>query len=151
MTNDLNKTLLSGRFVNDPELKMATLRNGDSMPVTNFALAVNKYRGKDKEPETIFVDFVAYRRIAEFITKWFRKGDETIIIGKMMVKFFPSKSRPEEKVKVTTIIVEEIYFGQKAKSNQSATDTYGKTDFAPPPPSDEDMPEEYMPDDDLPF
>lgn len=151
MTNDLNKTVHSGRFVNDPELKIATSRDGKTIPTTNFTLAINKYMGKDREPEVIFADFVAYRRMAEFITKWFRKGDEAIIFGKLSIKFYPSKVRPGEKVRVINIVAEDIYFGQRAKANQPSADTYGKIDFAPPPPSDDDIPEEYMPDDDLPF
>lgn len=151
MTNDLNKTLHSGRFVNDPELKMATLHDGKTMPITNFTLAINKYMGKDKPPATTFVDFVAYGKKAEFIVQWLKKGDEAFIFGHFKVNNYPSKVRPGELVRVYNVVVDEIYFGQKAKSNQPATDNLGATDFSPPLPSDEDTPEEYMPDDDLPF
>ena len=150
MTTDLNKTVHSGRFVKDPELRMVASPNRGEVPMTKFTLAVNKYISKTKEIKVIFIDFVAYYKQAEFISKWFKKGDEAFVFGRMATRLISSENNPSGKTKVTEIVADEIYFGQRSRANRPANTNNAETEYAPPPPSDEDIPE-YIPEDDLPF
>ncbi len=65
----LNKAILMGRLTADPELR----HTQSNIPVTSFTLAVDRTFGQDKQ--TDFLDIVAWRNTAEFVSKWFRKRD----------------------------------------------------------------------------
>ncbi len=62
----LNKAILMGRLTADPELR----HTQNNIPVTSFTLAVDRTFGQDKQ--TDFLDIVAWRNTAEFVSKWFR-------------------------------------------------------------------------------
>ena len=67
----MNSICLMGRLTGDPELK--TTQTGVS--VTSFRVAVDRaYRSKDQERQTDFIPCVAWRGTAEFISRYFRKG-----------------------------------------------------------------------------
>ena len=67
----LNKIILMGRLTRDPELR----RTGSGTAVTSFALAVDRdFKGQGGEKETDFIDVVAWRNTAEFVSKYFAKG-----------------------------------------------------------------------------
>ena len=69
----LNVVTLLGRLTADPELKMTT--NGTA--VTTFTLAVNRnFVGQNGERQADFIDIVAWRTTAEFVTKYFKKGPD---------------------------------------------------------------------------
>lgn len=70
----MNKTAFTGRLTADPELKQTT--NG--VAVCSFTLAVKRPRVKDK---TDFINFVAWRGNAEFLTRFFKKGDAVEVSG----------------------------------------------------------------------
>lgn len=70
----MNKTAFTGRLTADPELKQTT--NG--VAVCSFTLAVKRPRVKDK---TDFINFVAWRGNAEFLTRYFKKGDAVEVSG----------------------------------------------------------------------
>lgn len=75
---NLNKVTLCGRLTADVELKGTT--NGTS--VVFFTLAVNRPRGKDSaEQKADFLDCIAWEKTAEFISKYFHKGDSLYIEG----------------------------------------------------------------------
>ena len=67
----LNKIILMGRLTRDPELR----RTGSGTAVTSFSLAVDRdFKSQDGEKETDFIDIVAWRATAEFVSKYFKKG-----------------------------------------------------------------------------
>ena len=77
----MNSICLMGRLTGDPELK--TTQNGFS--VTSFSVAVDRaYRGKDQERQTDFINCVAWRGTAEFISRYFRKG-QRIALAELIV------------------------------------------------------------------
>lgn len=77
---NINKIIIGGRLTDDPEIRMTT---GD-IPVCKFTVAVN--RG-GKEPKADFINCVAFRRTAEFVGKWFRKGRSIVVMGSMRSSF----------------------------------------------------------------
>ena len=72
----LNKAILMGRLTADPELR----HTQSNIPVTSFTLAVDRTFGQDKQ--TDFLDIVAWRNTAEFVSKWFRKGMLVAVSGR---------------------------------------------------------------------
>ena len=72
----LNKIILMGRLTRDPELR----RTGSGTAVTSFALAVDRdFKGQGGEKETDFIDIVAWRNTAEFVSKYFTKGRVAVV------------------------------------------------------------------------
>jgi single-strand DNA-binding protein len=82
-----NLAILTGRLTSDPELK--TTPSGVS--VTSFSIAVNRPYRKDKEAETDFINIVAWRQTAEFITHYFTKGSLIGIEGSIQTRKYQDK------------------------------------------------------------
>lgn len=72
----MNKTMHTGRLTHTPELKQTP----SGVSVCNFTLAVKRPRVKDK---TDFINFVAWRGQAEFLCKYFQKGDPVEVVGEL--------------------------------------------------------------------
>lgn len=126
----LNKVIMEGRLCADPELK----QTNSGLAVTSFSLAINRAKG-----ETDFFGFVAWRQTAEFICKWFKKGDGVGVIGRLRSREY---EKGGVKHKVYEIECDEVFFpdGRKAESGEQARSN------TPPPRF-----EEVSGDDDLPF
>ena len=98
---NLNKVILGGRITADPELKQTP----QGVSVTSFSIAVNR-RGKDAQ--TDFINCVAWRQTAEFISKFFKKGSSICITGSVQTRTW--NDQQNNKRYATEIIVEEAYF-----------------------------------------
>lgn len=108
----LNVALIAGRLVRDPEMR----RTGTGIAVTSFTLAVeDDYKGSDGEKHTIFVDVVAWRHTAEFVSKYFSKGRMAIVKGKFDVRNFVDKEG--NKRKNAEIVAENVYFGDSKRDD----------------------------------
>lgn len=83
-----NLVVLTGRLTADPELK--TTPNGIS--VTSFSIAVNRPYRKGEESQADFINIVAWRQTAEFITKYFKKGSMIGIEGSIQTRRYTDKS-----------------------------------------------------------
>ena len=81
----MNSICLMGRLTGDPELK--TTQSGVS--VTSFSVAVDRaFRSKDQERQTDFINCVAWRGTAEFITRYFRKGQRIALHGSLQSRSY---------------------------------------------------------------
>ena len=143
MSLNLNKVILGGRLTADPELK--TTPSGVS--VTTFTIAVNR-RGKDAPAD--FFDAVAWRQTAEFITKYFSKGNAICIVGTLQKRFWETSNG--EKRHVVEVVVDEALFVDSKSDAQGASDT--SADQTPAPTFTKPVEpkfEELKTDDDLPF
>ncbi len=98
---NINKIIIGGRLTDDPEIRMTT---GD-IPVCKFTVAVN--RG-GKEPKADFINCVAFRRTAEFVGKWFKKGRSIVVMGSMRSS---SVERDGKKIVCWSLVVDEVDFG----------------------------------------
>lgn len=103
-TLQLNDVRLCGRLTADVELKQT--QNGT--PVCSFSLAINRRVAKDKPQEADFIDCVAWRGTAEFISKYFKKGSSLYISGSLQKRYWTENSG--QKRYVTEVIVEEARF-----------------------------------------
>lgn len=151
----LNRVILMGRLTADPELKQTP--NGIS--VVSFSLAVDRnFAGKGAERQTDFINCVAWRQTAEFISRYFAKGRMMAVEGSLQVRNYVDKN--ENKRQAVEVVVDQAYFADSknaapssspAPSYQSAAPAY-----APVAPiafnagSVEDF-QEIDDEDDLPF
>ena len=114
----LNKIFLMGRLTRDPELK----RTQSGTAVTSFSLAVDRdFKGQNGEKETDFIDVVAWRNTAEFVSSYFTKGRMAIVEGRLQVREYTD--RDGNKRRTAEVIADHVYFGD-SKREDSQTGGY---------------------------
>lgn len=111
----LNEILLMGRLTRDPELKQAGSAN-----VANFTLAVDRdYKPDGGERECDFIDCVAWRHTADFVSKYFGKGQLAVVKGRLQVRNWEDKDG--NKRRTSEVVVDQIYFaGSKSERSEQA-------------------------------
>ncbi len=153
MSLNLNKVILAGRVVADPELKQT--QSGAN--VVSIRIAVNRsYRSRDNQQnEADFFNVTAWQSTAEFIAKYFRKGSAICVCGRIQNRSWTDQNG--QKRYATDIIAEEANFVEN-RSNQegysaglSAPEAYTAPAFSSPANSAPAKFEEINTDDDLPF
>ncbi len=141
-----NKVILIGNLTADPELKQT--QNGIS--VTSFSIAVSRrFSSKSTEnaQQADFINIVAWRNTAEFITKYFQKGKSILIVGSLQTRTWTDQNG--QKRYVTEVVADEAQFVEK--KGDGAVGVAGATP-APYGASPKDVAfEEMSTDDDLPF
>lgn len=106
----MNRVCLMGRLTRDPELRQT--QNGVS--VTSFSIAVN--RKYDKETAD-FIDVIAWRQTAEFVAKYFGKGDMIAIEGVIQTRTYEDKQGNNRKA--VEVVADQVYFcGSKQSSGK---------------------------------
>ena len=119
----LNKIILMGRLSRDPELR----RTQSGTAVASFTLAVDRdYKPQDGERETDFIDIVAWRGTAEFVSKYFSKGRMAIVEGRLQVRDW--KDKDGAKRRSTEVIADNVYFGD-SKRSESGTQEEPSVEF----------------------
>lgn len=149
----INRTILEGRLTHEPELKATT--NGTS--VIRFGVAVQRpYAGKDGERKTDFINCIAYRQTAEFVAKYFKKGDPIEVEGSIVTSNYEDKDgnkRTSVEVSAQSVGFVSTPSGYRREDNANAGNAGGNPAAAVPPaqpePSNADF--ESVDDDDLPF
>ncbi len=142
---NLNKAIIGGRLVTDPELK----KTQGGISVTTFSIAINRRKGTDTV--TDFVDCVAWKETAEFICKYFRKGSGICVIGFISKRGYEKNG---EKRYTTEIIINEALFVDSKNENTVAGAPVADTSYADlrnDEPAFGGQMEELREDDDLPF
>ena len=146
---NFNKVILGGRLTADPELK--TTQSG--IPVTRFSIAVNRRFAKQGEQaQTDFINCVAWRTQAEFITRYFRKGSSICVVGSIQTS--TTTDAQGQKRYFTDVIVDEANFVDSKGEAPQGGSTYTPGSYQTPGfASDAGAPhfEEMGNDDDLPF
>ena len=132
-----NLVVLTGRLTADPELK--TTQNGIS--VTRFTLAVNRNYRAGEEQETDFINIVAWRQTAEFIAKYFNKGNLIGIEGAIQTRKYQDSNGNNRTA--FEVVVDNAHFIE-SKRNNDETQNYSNADT-------EDFNDISGEDDDIPF
>lgn len=84
----LNKIVLMGRLTRDPEMR----HTGNGTAVASFSLAVDRdFKSQSGEKETDFVDIVAWRSTADFVSKFFTKGRMAVVEGRLQIRDWKDK------------------------------------------------------------
>ena len=116
----LNKIVLMGRLTRDPELR----RTQQGTAVASFSLAVDRdYKAKGTEKETDFIDIVAWRNTAEFVSKYFSKGRMAVVEGRLQVRSYTDKEGNNRRA--AEVVADNIYFGDSKKDGNSGNGNYG--------------------------
>lgn len=106
----MNKVVLSGRLTRDVELRES--EGGTKIARFNVAVSRN-YKNKEGKYDADFISCVAYRNTAEFVGKYFHKGDGIIVEGRIQTGSYEAK---DGVIKYTTdVVVENVEFNGKAK------------------------------------
>lgn len=114
----MNKILLKGRVSREIELRYTQTNN---TAVTNFTVAVNRdFTKQGEERQADFINCVAYGKTAEFVNKYFKKGQEILVIGRLQTRTWDDQNG--QKHYVTEVIVENIEFCGSKK--EDIEDTY---------------------------
>ena len=146
---NFNKVILGGRLTADPELRQTP--NG--IQVTSFSIAVNR-KSSGEQSVADFINCVAWRSTAEFISRYFRKGSSICVVGSIQTRTWTDQQG--QKRYATEVVADEAYFvdakGETSfvpAGNNVAGDAYGTPAFS----NDASAPkfEEVSGDEDLPF
>lgn len=138
-----NKVVLIGNMTADPELKQT--QAGAS--VCSFNIAVNRKYNKDGNNECDFITCVAWRQQAEFVCKYFKKGNPILICGQLQTRSYQDKQG--NKRTATEVVVDEISFvGNKEAAIEAKNEPYVPSAYSTP--SSQNF-EEIPNDGDLPF
>ena len=119
----MNKVILMGRLTKDPEVRYTTTNN---TLVCGFTLAVNRRFAKEGEQQADFINIVAWSKLGEFCSKYFTKGQQVAICGRIQTRNYDDKDG--KKVYVTEVVAEEAYFADSKKQDDfTPQDTTGFT------------------------
>ena len=106
----LNKIILMGRLTRDPELR----RTGTGTAVTSFSLAVDRdFKSQSGEKETDFIDIVAWRSTAEFVSKYFTKGRMVVVEGRLQIRDWTDKDGGKRRS--AEVVADNVYFGDSKR------------------------------------
>ena len=117
----MNKTVLMGRLTADPQVRYSQGENATA--VARYTLAVNRKFKKDGEPTADFIPCVVFGRSAEFTEKYFRKGMQVAVSGRIQTGSYTNKDG--NKVYTTDVVVEEQEFAESKEANQQNQQSAG--------------------------
>jgi len=130
---NLNKVILAGRLTAEPELKQTQ----SGISVLSFSIAVNRRYvkstdGQQAQQQTDFINLVAWRQTAEFISRFFHKGSSICVTGSIQVR--PWQDQQGQKRYSTEVVVDEAMFvdskGEGASGGQYTPDAYSAPSFS---------------------
>lgn len=108
----LNMVAIMGRLTADPELR----HTPSNIPVTTFTVAVNRsYVKQGAERQTDFIDVVAWRSTAEFICRYFKKGQMIAVEGSIQTRTYTDKEGRNRKA--FEIVANNVYFTESRASS----------------------------------
>ena len=110
----INKVILMGRLVRDPEIKYS--QGIEPTALARYTLAVNRRLRYNGEQEVDFISCVAFGKIGEFAEKYLKKGQLISIVGRLQVRSWDDQNG--QRHWATDVVVVEHYFAEsKKKSN----------------------------------
>lgn len=139
----MNKAILMGRLTKDPELRYTSVNN---TAVCSFTLAVNRrFSRQGEERQADFIPVVAWTKLAEFCGKYFQKGQQVAVVGRIQTRTWDDAEGKRHYV--TEVIADEAHFADSRRSDGGQTRT-------PDISTERDQVDGFYPldeDDELPF
>ncbi|MCL2387525.1 MAG: single-stranded DNA-binding protein [Defluviitaleaceae bacterium] len=131
----MNKVILLGRLTKDPEIRYS--QSSDPVCVSRFTVAVDRRFKKEGEPDADFINCVAFRRTAEFMERYIKKGMMVSICGSIQVRSYDDNTG--QRKWITEVVSEEVNFAEsraafEARMAKGGGD-YQSSQVPPPPPS----------------
>ena len=107
----LNKIIIMGRLTRDPELR----RTGSGTAVTSFSLACDRdFKSQSGDKETDFIEVVAWKNTAEFVSKYFSKGRMAVVEGRLQIRDWTDKAG--NKRTTAEVVADNVYFADSKRS-----------------------------------
>ena len=141
----MNKVVLMGRLTRDPEVRYTQTNN---TLVASFSLAVNRRFAKQgEERQADFINVVAWSKTGEFCSKYFKKGQQVGVIGRIQTRNWDDDQG--QKHYVTEVVAEEAYFADSKRDgeipagdfeNTFGANIAGNSEFQVTSGSDDDLP-----------
>ena len=132
-----------GRLTRDPELR----RTGSGTAVTSFSLACDRdFKSQSGEKETDFIEVVAWKNTAEFVSKYFSKGRMAVVEGRLQIRDWTDKAG--NKRTTAEVVADNVYFAdsKRSESNENQRENFNalsgrmSDDFVPISEEDGDIP-----------
>ena len=139
----LNKIIIMGRLTRDPELR----RTGSGTAVTSFSFACDRdFKSQSGEKETDFIEVVAWKNTAEFVSKYFSKGRMAVVEGRLQIRDWTDKSG--NKRTTAEVVADNVYFAdsKRSESNDNQKENFNalsgrlSDDFVPISEEDGEIP-----------
>ena len=141
----MNKVILMGRLTRDPEVRYTQTNN---TLVASFSIAVNRrFARQGEERQADFINIVAWSKLGEFCSKYFKKGQQVGVIGRLQVRNWEDEQG--QKHYVTEVVAEEAYFADSKRESGIDTTSFENTFGTNVASSSPEF--EVTSDDDLPF
>jgi len=122
----MNKVILIGNLTKDPE--NTTVGNDTSL--TKFTIAVQrKFKNSDGEYDADFINCTAWRKTADFISKYFEKGQKIAVVGSIQTRTYEDKDK--NKRYATDVVVDEAEFVEKKSNSKPEKQETDETDDFP--------------------
>ena len=147
----LNRIILMGRLPRDPELR----HTQTGTAVASFSLAVDRdFRNRDSgEKGGDFIDVVAWRNTAEFVSKYFTKGRMAVVEGRLQIRDWTD--REGGKRRSAEVVADNIYFGDSKRDGETGGASFSRpaapADYGMPPVGGDQFAELADDDGELPF
>ena len=142
----MNKVVLMGRLTRDPEVRYTQTSN---TLVSSFSLAVNRrFVRQGEERQADFINVVAWSKTGEFCSKYFKKGQQVGVIGRIQTRNWEDDQG--QKHYITEVVAEEAYFAEGRRDGES-TGSFDATFGAMPSANGGTSDFEISSGDDLPF
>ena len=110
----LNKIVLMGRLTKDPELR----RTGSGTAVTSFPLACDRdFKSQSGDKDTDFIEVVAWKNTAEFVSKYFSKGRMAVVEGRLQIRDWTDKAG--NKRTTAEVVADNVYFADSKRSESN--------------------------------
>lgn len=141
----MNKVILMGRLARDPEVRYS--QGAAPVAVARYTLAVSRRFKREGEPDTDFINCVAFGKSGEFVERFFRKGQMASVVGRLQVRSWDDKDGTKRWS--TEVVTEEHYFAEGRK-----TESYTVPSVEQKQPENQESgfyPIEGIGDEDLPF
>ena len=125
----MNKVILMGRLTRDPEVRYTQTNN---TLVASFSLAVNRRFTREGDTQTAdFINIVAWAKTGEFVSKYFKKGQQVAVIGRIQTRSWEDQNG--QKRYTTEVIAEETYFADSKKNSdgENFDNTFGEGESMP--------------------
>ena len=138
----LNHIDLMGRLTRDPELRYTQ----NQTHVASFTIAVDRdIAGQDGNRQTDFIDIVAWRGTADFVSKYFTKGSMAVVSGRLQMRDWTDKDG--NKRRQAEVVADSVYFGESKKTADNSqpqtsysAPTYSNSSFSDLSDSDGELP-----------
>ena len=122
----MNKVILMGRLVADPEVRYSQGENASC--IARYRLAVDRRFRRDGEAQADFIQCVAFGKAGEFAEKYLRKGTKIAVVGRIQTGSYTNQNG--EKVYTTDVMVEEQEFAESKNASQANDNS---SNNVPPP------------------